>query len=109
MACAWNTCAGFGEAAIPPENTVVHAAVHNRSGAGLTDRGFAACPDGGASPRPKLSTQPVDKRVDEGVGGAFHAPVFVGFRKHGEIMTMSVFNEINGLCVKPIRAHQLLH
>ncbi len=108
MACAWNTCAGFGEAAIPPENRAVHAAVHNRSGAGLTDRVFAAYPGGGASPRPKLSTQPVDKRVDEGVGGAFHAPVFVGFRKHGEIMTMRTTNQINGLRVKRVRAHQVL-
>ena len=107
MPCAWNKTAGPGEAAFSRGKTVADAAVHNRFGPGLTGRGFEACPDASASTRAKLSTRPVDKRVDEGVRGAFHAPVFVGFGKDGEIMTSLDINEIIDLRVKPVRAHEM--
>jgi hypothetical protein len=74
-----------------PGKTGLDAAVHNRTGSGLTAGRFRASPAACAASRAELSTLPVDKCVHDGVGRAFHAPDFMGFREYGQKMTNSIF------------------
>jgi hypothetical protein len=90
-ACAWNTWIEPGRAAKSPGKPGLDAAVHNRTGSGLTAGRFRASPAACAASRAELSTLTVDKCVHDGVGRAFHAPDFMGFREYGQKMTNSIF------------------
>lgn len=108
IGCAWNRAIHASHCAHSPRKRRCRCGCAQSLANRLDSRGLSGISRRHRIGCAELSTQPVDKRVDERVRGAFHAPVFVGFRKDGEIMTISDSNKIIRLAVKPVCAHELL-